>query len=367
MNIKNVNLNKNHMNNLKYNNIKALNTMQASVYDLITNNKSVYFNSNTGSGKTLAYVLPLISKIEDGKKVVIIVPTKDLINQVITVFSTYFTDINVCNINKDINTIDDAQVLVTTPQKFMKNLSKFKFEICVLDEVDFILNEDYSFKFVGILDRYEIDQLIACSATNSEATLNKLEKIKRSISSYTYYVEEKKTFDYLLIPDKLKPFLLLEFLRSLDENQQVLIFVKSKSRIDELFAFLREEGTSVDKMHKKLEPRVREKILKNFRNKKFNFLLATDIIARGFDMSDLTLMINYDFNMDLVSLKHRSGRVGRFGIESKVITMLTKAEFANHKEEIERTLDTELQRNDFEYLYSRQKQAKFRTEQIELI
>ena len=367
MNIKNIDINNNYKKNLKDNNIKSLNSMQSAVFDLINNNKDIYFNSNTGSGKTLGYVLPLIKKINEGNKVVIIVQTKDLINQVISVFKSYFDDIKVCNINKDIAEIGESEVLVTTPQKFMKNLSKFKFDICVLDEVDFILNEDYSFKFVGILNRYDIKQLIACSATNNEATLNKLEKIKRTIRSYSYKVEEKKTFDYLLIPDKLKPFLLLEFLRSLDPNEQVLIFVKSRSRIDELFAFFREEGLSVDKMHKNLEPRIREKILKNFRGKKFQFLLATDIIARGFDMGDLTLMINYDFNMDLVSLKHRSGRVGRFGIESKVITLLTKAEFANHKEEIEKSLGASMNRNEFEYLYSRQKQARFKDEQYELI
>lgn len=360
MNIKNLQIKKDYINAMKNDGVKALNTMQSAVYDLINHDTSIYFNSNTGSGKTLAYILPLVTKINEGKKVVIVVPTKDLINQVIRVFKSYFDDIVICNINKDIVNIGEADVLVTTPQKMMKNLSKFKFDIIVLDEVDYILNEDYSFKFVGILNRYDIKQVIACSATHSEPTLNKLEKIDRSIRSYSYKVEENKKFDYMLIPDKLKPFLLLDFLTNANPKQQILIFVKSKSRVDELFRYLRMKNISCDKLHKDLQPRVREKIIKNFNAKKFQFLLATDIISRGFDNKDLDLMINYDFNMDLVSLKHRSGRVGRFGRDAQVITFLTKAEFANHKEEIEKALNTDLQRYEYDFLYSRQKQANFR-------
>lgn len=363
MNIKNLEIDKKYINNLKNNEIKSLNSMQSAVFYLVKENKNIYFNANTGSGKTLAYVLPLIEKINKGDKVLIVVPTKDLINQVIEVFKQNFNDIKVANINKDINNLENAQVLVSTPHKTIKNLSKFKFDILVLDEVDFMLSEDYAFKFVGILSRYEYKQVIACSATHSDSTLSKLEKIQRDIKSYTYKVEENKKFDYMLIPDKLKPFLLVNFLQNVEQDQQVLIFIKSKSRVDELFRYLRLKGVSVDKLHKDLQPRIREKILKNFKNKKFQFLLATDIIARGFDMRDLKLMINYDFNMDLVSLKHRSGRVGRFGRDSQVITLLTKAEFANHKEEIEKALNTTLSRYEYDYLYSRQKQARFKEEQ----
>lgn len=361
MNIKNLNIENQYKNNLKEDGIKALNNMQSSIFDLINNDKNTYFNANTGSGKTLAYILPLVNKIKKGEKVLIVVPTKDLINQVINVFSSYFNDIIVCNINKDIQKIEQAQVLVATPSKLIKNLSKFKFDIVILDEVDYILNDDYSFKFVGILSRYDFKQLIACSATSSEATLNKLQKIEPRIKSYTYEIEQNKDFEYMLIPDKLKPFLLLDFLTSVKNDQQILIFVKSKSRVDELFRYLRLKKINVDKLHKDLQPRIREKILKNFKNKKIQFLIATDIISRGFDNKDLDLMINYDFNMDLVSLKHRSGRVGRFGKNAKVITFLTKAEFANHKEEIEKALQTSMSRFEHEFLYSRQKQANFRT------
>ena len=134
-----------------------------------------------------------------------------------------------------------------------------------------------------------------------------------------------------LVEDSQKPALVKRLLADKKEIKSVIIFCSTKSKVRLLDRELRLLGLSAKAIHSDLEQNEREEVLRQFRGRKFQLMVATDIISRGIDIDQIDLVVNYDVPHDADDYVHRIGRTARAEADGVAITLVTKAELRNFK------------------------------------
>ena len=315
---------------------------------LLKGDVDVVGQAQTGTGKTAAFGLPLIENLKERSKKVqalILVPTRELALQVaeeinslkgkkhlgiIAIYGGQSMEQQLRRLHKGID------IVVGTPGRIKDHLGRRSLDLksishLVLDEADEMLN-------MGFID--DVEEIIGYTNKNKRTLLFSatmperiLQLAKRYMGKYQVVRSAKEQLTvsltdqiYFEVSDSDK----LEALcRIIDSEPEFygLVFCRTKVDVDNVAKRLSERGYDVEGLHGDLSQHQRERILGKFRQQRINVLIATDVAARGIDVSDLTHVINYALPQDPESYVHRIGRTGRAGKEGTAITFVTPDEY----------------------------------------
>lgn len=326
-------------------------TIQYRVFPIVMSGRDVCGIAQTGTGKTFAYLLPLLRlwKFNSDKnpQILIIVPTRELVTQVVEEvkkLSTYMSVLAVgvyggVNINTQWKELQNgADVLVATPGRLYDLMLNGAFKTkaikkLVIDEMDEMLNLGFRTQIKNILDLLPPKRqnlLFSATITGEVETLmrtyfNDPERVEAAPTGTPLENIEQTYFD---VPNFYTKVNLLHLLLTEDETMtKVLVFVGTKKLADELYEQLEAKfpGTA-GVIHSNKEQNHRFNTVKQFHAGVYRFIIATDIVARGIDVAEVTHVINFDVPDVPENYIHRIGRTGRADKKGIAISFITEAE-----------------------------------------
>lgn len=310
--------------------------VQQEVYSVILSGKDVVGVSQTGTGKTLAYMLPLLQELKFSKqiqpRILILVPTIELVTQMVEQIESYAKYVNVrvlgihggTNINNQkIQAAEGTDIVVATPGRLYdlslnSSLQLKSIKKLVIDEVDVMLDLGFRFQLTNIFELLpERRQNIMFSATMTEEVDELIDDFfisptKISIAVSGTPLENISQQCYAVKNFYTKINLLAHLLNDKETFSKVLVFVSSKKNADKLFDKLEEEFSSeVSVIHSNKTQNYRAKSIEKFDSGKSRILVATDVMARGLDLNEITHVVNFDTPIYPENYMHRIGRTGR--------------------------------------------------------
>lgn len=328
--------------------------------------------SKSGTGKTAAYVLPLLHKLQKivkkDEKVVralIIVPTIELADQVsraIIGFSRYM-NIRTAKVQGGSKKIDQihklkegVDIVVATPGRLQEFIADKKINLeyvntVILDEADTMLDLGFLAEIKSILKSCTKPKQMMCFSATISQNIKKLAKeflrdpVIVEVSNRRDVVNFIKHRAYK-VDKKRKAELAAKLVKDMGVGQ-VLVFVNKKETADKLFEYFKEQGIWTTLIHGDIKRGGRAKALTLFKSGKSQVLIATDVAARGIDIPELPLVINYDLPEQTDDFTHRVGRTGRAKHKGQVITLLTIHDY-NHFSTIEKHLKLNVKREIME-------------------
>ena len=308
-----------------------------------TSGRDTLAKSQTGSGKTLGFAIPIVERLDpdDPRRptALILVPTRELAQQV----KDDFTDIarvkhlrtkvvyGGTHVREQSRGVGDAHILIATPGRLqdladrgMVRLDGVR--ILVLDEADRMLDMGFQPQVDRIVRLLPKDrQTMFFSATLDGAVGRIAEVYTRDPVRHEVEFEGKtvEEADHRFVPvaahDKLGT--LVDLVNG--ENGLTLVFVNTKRAVDSLARQLRAQGVPTVTMHGDLSQQTRERALQRFEDKHVGVLIATDVAARGLDLDEITLVVNYDPPLEDKGYVHRVGRTARAGRTGTSVTFVT--------------------------------------------
>jgi ATP-dependent RNA helicase DeaD len=317
--------------------------IQAQAILPLLEGKDVIGQAQTGTGKTAAFGIPMIERVDPKNKRVqglVLAPTRELAIQVaerISRFSKY-TKLKVLpvyggeSINKQIRALDrGVHIVVGTPGRIIDHLKRGTLnlsysKVVVLDEADRMLDMGFIDDINYILSKVPTDrQLSLFSATIDNSVMNVCHRYMKNpekilVSKDEIALEQLNQY-YIVINSRNKLEYLLRMIRS-HNVQKAIIFCNTRRSTDWLARKLRTNRYSAEPMHAGFTQAQRERVTTAFRAGKFNFLIATDVAARGLDIQGITHIINYDVPVEAPVYFHRVGRTARNGGEGTAITLV---------------------------------------------
>jgi ATP-dependent RNA helicase RhlE len=325
--------------------------IQAKAYPVIMSGKDVVAIAQTGTGKTFAYLLPILRQLafleQKQPRILIVVPTRELVVQVVEETKKLGAYMNIrvggiyggANINTQKQLIfNGLDILVATPGRLMdmfltRTVQVNSIQKLVIDEVDEMLNLGFRSQLTTILDILpKKRQNLLFSATLDED----VEKLITVYFNTPHYVElvargtplHKIVQKGYYVPNFYSKVNLLEYLLLNDaELKKVLVFVKNKKLADELYKEITPIlGGTVGIIHSNKTQPQRFAAIEKMESGEHRVLIATDIIARGLDIPEVTHVINFDTPVEPEDYIHRIGRTGRADKTGTAITFITDAE-----------------------------------------
>ncbi|MCC8087907.1 MAG: DEAD/DEAH box helicase [Rikenellaceae bacterium] len=314
---------------------------------LLRNDRDIIAQSQTGTGKTAAFGLPILEQIKREKshpQALILVPTRELAIQVTEeLISLNKKKVSIAaiyggaSLGEQLRRINKGiDIVVGTPGRILDHIRRETIDFSslkwlVLDEADEMLN-------MGFIE--DVEEIMAASNDYKRTMLFSATMPKRIISLSKKYmtdteilkVESKQmTADltdqiYFEVKESNK-FDALTRIIDIEPEFYGIVFSRTKVGVDEIVSKLLERGYSAEGLHGDVSQAQREKILRKFKRKTINILVATDVAARGIDVNNLTHVINYSLPQDTESYVHRIGRTGRAGNQGTAITFISNSEF----------------------------------------
>jgi len=343
-------LNKPQLRALEEMKIHSPTPIQDRAIPAVLSGKDVVGLAQTGTGKTLAYLLPVLKLLtysdQTHPRVLIIVPTRELVQQVVGVTSdlTKFQNVRVAgvyggsNINRQKELVlEGLDILVATPGRLFDLaasgvLRLSSIQRVVLDEVDEMLLIGFRPQLMNILDILpakrqnimfsatlpeEVDELIQdyflrpkkIEIVPAGTPLERIQQVAISVPNY------KTKVNYLL------------YVLNRTEMEKVLIFTKNKKIADRLFEDLSEHyGSEMDVIHSNKSQNYRFASVQKFADRETRILIATDVVSRGMDIPEISHVINFDLPKNPEQYIHRIGRTGRARASGDAISLVTPAE-----------------------------------------
>lgn len=362
-------LNDNTLDALDDMNFTTCTPIQEKCIPAILDRKDVLGVAQTGTGKTAAYLLPILSLLDDGGfpqdaiNCVIMSPTRELaqqIDQAMQGFSYYMPSINSVAVyggndgnryNQELKGMQlGADVIIATPGRLlshitMGNVDFSKVSFFVLDEADRMLDMGFSEDIMAIAKLLpDTCQTIMFSATMPD----KIEHLAKSILKNPSIIKiavnkpaEKIKQTAYVCHDNQKPRILRDIFGK-EKLSRVIIFSSSKIKVKEINRTLKQSGINSDEMHSDLEQSQRDDVMYRFKSGQVDVLVATDIVSRGIDIDDISMVINYDVPHDVEDYVHRIGRTARADRDGRAITLIRGKEigaFMNIEKFIGRTVE----------------------------
>ena len=327
--------------------------------------------AQTGTGKTAAYLLPILSRLDEGNypkdavNCIVMSPTRELaqqIDQAMQGFAYYLPDVSSVAVygGNDGNRYDQemksmrlgADVIIATPGRLishisMGNIDLSKVSFFVLDEADRMLDMGFSEDIMKIASGLPKNcQTIMFSATMpkdieklAQNLLKNPVEVKLAVSKPADKIQQSAYICYET--QKLK---IIEDIFKAGDLKQVIIFSGSKMKVKQINQALQKLKINSGEMHSDLEQAERDDIMFKFKSGQIDVLVATDIVARGIDIDDIAMVINYDVPHDAEDYVHRIGRTARADRDGVAITLVNEDDmFAFHQ--IEKFLDKDIKKN----------------------
>ncbi|MCD8264245.1 MAG: DEAD/DEAH box helicase [Tannerellaceae bacterium] len=318
-------------------NFQETTPVQEQTIPVILEGKDIIACAQTGTGKTAAYVLPVINELSKGEHVpdavnaIIMAPTRELaqqIDQQIEGF-TYFVPVSAVPIYGGTDGIVweqqrrglemGADIVIATPGRLLSHLKMGTVDLSqvsffILDEADRMLDMGFYDDIMQIHKQLPLTcQTIMFSATMppkirtlAQTILKNSEEVRIAISRPPESILQTAYICYEV--QKIK---ILQDLFEQSRPQRVIVFSSSKMKVKELNATLKRMKFNVADMHSDLEQAQREEMMKEFKNGRIDILVATDVVARGIDINDIRLVVNFDIPHDPEDYVHRIGRTAR--------------------------------------------------------
>ena len=345
INFKDMNLSEITLNALEKMNISLPSQIQQKAIPLMLEDKDLIGQSQTGSGKTLAFAIPIVEKINgDNKKnqAIILCPTRELALQIEEVFVNLLEKKSgvgaVClyggePINRQITKLKgDSQIIIGTPGRVLdhirrKTIHLNSIQILILDEADEMLNMGFKEDIEEILSLTpEYRQTALFSATMPNAIKEIAKNYQNNPESIFVSSNNLSVFsikqEYLEIDKSMKFNALMAIL--LNDNPAVcMIFCNTKRMVDELTEKLLANRIKAAGLHGDLSQNDRTKIMNSFKDQRINVLVCSDVAARGIDVNNVELVVNYDLPNEHEYYLHRIGRTGRAGKTGEAITFIS--------------------------------------------
>jgi len=318
--------------------------IQAEAIPVVLSGKDIIGQAQTGTGKTAAFMLPILEKIDPKNRNVqalVLCPTRELAVQVheeSKKFARNSKDVSILSIyggqsyDPQIRALKKGvQIVVGTPGRIMDHMKRgtLKLEnlkMLVLDEADEMLNMGFKEDIETILEKTPNErQTVMFSATMPKEILNIAKTYQKSPEVVKVVSEElsNKKIDQYFVEvkrqDRLQAMIRVIDMMGLTSS---IVFTNTKREVDELVSKLQEEGYVTEGLHGDLKQAQRDRVMSSFRRKNVNILVATDIAARGIDVSNVEAVFNYDIPLNEENYVHRIGRTGRAGSTGLSITFV---------------------------------------------
>ncbi len=323
--------------------------IQAKSLPLLLTPAKVDFHgqAQTGTGKTLAFGLPLLNKIDSlnrDTQALIVAPTRELVVQICQSLRQVAQHMRVsiqpiyggASMHEQLRALKNgAQIVVGTPGRLndhlrRKTLSLKNLDVLVFDEADIMLDMGFKDEVDEILNYAPAQRQIWLFSATVKPGIDQIKKkymknaLVVSASPQQIGCGNTKQY-YCIVPARQKTESLARFIDSVPEFYG-FVFCQTKMLAIEVTEHLARLGYKVGSLHGDMSQVQRNRMIKQFKNREFTVLIATDIAARGLDINDITHVVNYSLPSDQESYIHRIGRTGRAGKLGIAITFITKTE-----------------------------------------
>ena len=319
--------------------------IQVMVIEDATQGRDTLAKSQTGSGKTLGFAIPIVEQLDpdslDLPQALVLVPTRELATQV----KDDFVDIAKAkhlrvkavyggtNVKEQARGADKAHILIATPGRLddlvdRKLVSLRHVRIFVLDEADRMLDMGFQPQVDRIVRHVPKQRQTMFFSATLDGAVGRIAEVytqnpvRHEIESEGFTVDEA---DHRFIPveqaEKLTT--LIRLARQEEATGLTLVFVNTKRHVETLARQLRNESVPAVTMHGDMTQQARERALQRFEDRHVGVLIATDVAARGLDLDDITLVVNFDPPQDDKGYVHRVGRTARAGRAGTSVTFVT--------------------------------------------
>lgn len=327
--------------------------------------------AQTGTGKTAAYLLPVLSMLSEGDyprdavNCVIMSPTRELaqqIDQAMQGFAYYLPDISSVAVyggNDGIRYEQErrgfqsgASIIIATPGRLISHISLGNIDLSrvsffILDEADRMLDMGFSDDIMSIEKQLpKKRQTIMFSATMppkivelAKTILHNPVEVSLAISKPADGIHQSA-----YICHETQKMGIIRHMFQQRKPKRVIIFAGSKIKVRDLSVALKREGFNVGAMHSDLTQQERDDVMFRFKSQRVDILVATDIVARGIDIDDIQLVLNFDVPHDAEDYVHRIGRTARAGAEGQAVTLVSEKDQPRFRD-IERFLEKSIDKN----------------------
>ena len=320
--------------------------VQAQAIPLVLDRRDVIAAAKTGTGKTAAFSLPTLAMLEKAKRpkspsMLVITPTRELAMQIAEVCSTIAdktshriaTVVGGVAVNPQITRLaKGVDVLIATPGRLidLMNQNAVNLEnvtMLVLDEADRMLDMGFLPSVKRIVSATpEKRQTLLFSATVDKSIMDQVGSMLHdpALVQIAAKGETADTVDQFIaeIPHALKPALLIALLKSRG-SRRVIVFARTRHRADAACRKLKRAGFAAEAIHSDRSQNQRKRALDNFAAGVTDILVATDVLARGIDVDEVSYVVNYDIPVQAEDYVHRIGRTGRAGAQGFAVTFVS--------------------------------------------
>lgn len=339
--------------------------IQAEAIPVLMKGRDVVGQSQTGSGKTAAFAIPAIEKTDVNLRavqVLILCPTRELAVQVseeVHKLAFFKRGIHALPIyggqsyeRQFYGLKQGAQIVIGTPGRVMDHMRRGTMRLdaikmVILDEVDVMLNMGFREDIEFILQATPATrQTIFFSATIPRPIQDLIRKYARDPQQIR--VEQKAMTvptveqEYYEVDRRFKIELLTRLI-DIHDYKLGIVFCNTKRMVDDLVDHLNAQGYSADRLHGDMSQNMRDRVMNKFRKSGLEFLVATDVAARGIDVDDVQVVFNYDLPYDAEDYLHRIGRTGRAGRSGRAVSFVAGRELFQIQQ-IERFTKTRIHR-----------------------
>lgn len=341
--------------------------VQKQVIPAVLKGKDVLGLAQTGTGKTAAFALPILHKLRRGKRerirVLIIVPTRELADQLHEIFSIlgqplpfrYMTAYGGRGKTAQIHQLKaGTEIVIACPGRLLDLMQTIRvdfrdLEMLIIDEADRMLDMGFLPEIKNIIKKLPGRRQNMLFSATMPLEIRKLadELLNNPKVVELNYSVPAKTVSHVLYPvaSHLKRPLLEEILQM--ESESVLIFTNNKYKAQKLSEKLVKSGFSACSLHSKLSQKKRQENLDSFKSGRCKIMVATDIASRGLDIATITHVINYDMPENPEIYIHRIGRTGRAAQTGDAITLITD-EDSKAVEKLEKVMGRDIERKFIE-------------------
>lgn len=369
MDFKELDIDKKYIERLGKRGIRKATAIQERVIPEILRDSDVIGQSKTGSGKTLAFLLPLLQKLERDKnkktsevQTLILVPTRELAIQIMEELKKIdpedqFSAKIIYGGKGRGNESEKSEIVIATPGRLIELLKEKKLSLSfiktlVIDEVDQMVLLGFKNELEYIISQCSKKRETLCFSATMNSEVKKIAYRYTREPKYILIQEEQHSFENIKqykveTTDRRKIEALCSVLNK-DNPFMGIIFCRTKARVDKLDEQMIARGYSCQKIHSDIPQAKREKIMRSFKNLEVHFLIATDVVSRGIDVTGLTHVYNYDVPENSEIYTHRIGRTGRGKETGMAYTFLDPKDFSLMNS-IERELELKVTPIEIEY------------------